>query len=66
MHKDNIFVVDPTLPHDYNIALYVLEELCAKGIIDIFELAEAVNLLRKKYDLPTINIYGKKDNNPSN
>lgn len=47
-------------------SLYILEELCDKGIIDIFEMTEAIILLRKKYKMPVINIYGKKDNSPSN
>ena len=45
--------------------LYILEELCDKGVIDAFEMTEAIIILRKKYKMPVISIYGKKDNNSS-
>lgn len=39
--KRNIFV--------YNIAIIILGELCNEGIIDIFDMAEALIKLRKLY-----------------
>lgn len=53
-------VIDKSHPYEYNIAIYILEELCVDGIIDIFDLIEALIKLRKLYNLPTIDIYGKK------
>ena len=35
-------------------------------IIDIFDSSEALIKLRKQYNLPLIDIYGKKDNHSSN
>ena len=63
MHNKDKVILDKKLPYEYNICLYVLEELCDKGIIDVFEMTEAIILLRKKYKMPVISIYGKKDNN---
>ena len=65
MHNKDKVIFDKKLPYEYNICLYILEELCNKGVIDVFEMAEAIILLRKKYKMPVTNIYGKKDNNPS-
>ena len=65
MHNKDKVILDKKLPYEYNICLYILEELCDKGIIDVFEMAEAIILLRKKYKMPVISIYGKKDNNSS-
>lgn len=65
MHNKGKVTFDKKLPYEYNICLYILEELCNKGVIDVFEMAEAIILLRKKYKMPVTNIYGKKDNNPS-
>ena len=62
MHKDNKMVINPSLPYEYSIAVYVLEELCAQELIDVFELSSAISELRKEFNLPTISIYGKKDN----
>lgn len=56
-------IFDKKLPYGYNICPYILEELCDKGVIDVFEMAEAIILLRKKYKMPVISIYGKKDSN---
>ena len=39
---------------------FVNSELCNEGIIDIFDMAEALIKLRKLYNLPVIDIYGKK------
>lgn len=36
------------------------------GIIDIFDMAETLIKLRKLYNLPVIDIYGKKESNSSN
>lgn len=65
MKKDKV-VIDRNQPYEYNIAIYILQELCAEGIIDIFDLSEALIKLRKQYNLPVIDIYGKKDNHSSN
>ena len=59
MKKDKA-VIDRNQPYEYNIAIYILQELCAEGIIDIFDLSEALIKLRKQYNLPVINIYDKK------
>lgn len=45
MHK---VILDKKLPYEYNICLYILEELCDKGVIDVFEMTEAIIILRKK------------------
>ena len=62
-HNKDKVIFDKKLPYEYNICLYILEELCDKGVIDVFEMTEAIILLRKKYKMPVIDIYGKKDNN---
>lgn len=63
MHNKNKVIFDKKLPYEYNIYLYILEELCDKGVIDVFKITEAIILLRKKYKMPVINIYSKKDDN---
>ena len=65
MHDKDKVIFDKKLPYEYNLWLYVLEELCDKGVIDVFEMAEAIILLRKKYKMPVISLYGNKDNNSS-
>lgn len=65
MHNKNKVIFDKKLPYECNIYLYILEELCDKGVIDVFEMTEAISLLRKKYKMPVITIYDKKDNNSS-
>lgn len=47
-NKDKV-ILDKKFPYEYNICLYILEELCDKGIIDVFKMTEALILLRKKY-----------------
>lgn len=47
----------------YNITIIILSELCNEGIIDIFDMAEALIKLRKLYNLPVIDVYGKKESN---
>ena len=59
MHNKNKVIFDKKLPYEYNICLYIIEELCDKGIIDVFEMMEAIILLKKKYKMPVISIYGK-------
>lgn len=61
MHNKNKVIFDKKLPCEYNICLYILEELCDKGVIDDFEMTEAIILLRKKYKMPVISIYCKND-----
>ena len=63
MHNKDKVIFDKKLPYEYNVCLYILEELCDKGVINVFEMTEAIILLRKKYKMPVISIYGKKDNN---
>ena len=60
MHNKDKVIFDKKLPYEYNICLYILEELCDKGVIDVFEMTEAI-ILRKKYKMPVIDIYDKKD-----
>ena len=60
MHNKDKAIFDKKLPYEYNICLYILEELCDKGVIDVFEMTEAIILLRKKYKMPVIDIYGKR------
>ena len=45
-NKDKV-ILDKKLPYEYNICLYILEELCDEGVIDIFEMSDAIILLRK-------------------
>lgn len=52
MHNKDKVIFDKQLPYEYNICLYILEELCDKGVIDAFEMTEAIILLRKKYKMP--------------
>lgn len=61
MKRDKV-VIDRNQPYEYNIAIFILQELCAEGIIDIFDLSEALIKLRKQYNLPRIDVYSKKDN----
>ena len=63
-NKDKV-IFNKKLPYEYNICLYILEELCNKGIVDVFEMTEAIILQRKRYKMPVIDIYGKKDINSS-
>ncbi|MBQ7995523.1 MAG: hypothetical protein IJ247_04845 [Bacilli bacterium] len=65
MHNKDKVILDKKLPYEYNICLYILEELCDKGVIDVSEMTEAIILLRKKCKMPVISIYGKKDDNPT-
>ena len=65
MHNRDKVILNKKLPYEYNICLYISEELCDKGVIDVLEMTEAIILLRKKYKMPVISIYGKKDNNSS-
>ena len=62
MHNKDKVIFDKKLPYECNICLYILEELCDKGAIDVFDMTEAIIFLRKKYKMPVIDIYGKKDN----
>ena len=64
MHNKDKVIFDKKLSYEYNICLYVLEELCDKGVIDVFKMIEGIILL-KKYKMSVISIYGKKDNNSS-
>ena len=57
-NKDKV-ILDKKLPYEYNICLYILEELCDEGVIDIFEMSDAIILLRKEYKTPIIVIYEK-------
>ena len=37
MHNKDKVSFDKKLLYEYNICLYILEELCDKGVIDVFE-----------------------------
>ena len=65
MHNKDKIIFDKKLPYEYNICLYVLEELCDEGVIDTFEMSEAIILLRKKYKMSVIDFYSKKTIIPS-
>ena len=58
--EKNRFVIDKNRSYEYSIAIIILDELCNEGIIDIFDMAEALIKLRKLYNLPVIDIYDKK------
>lgn len=36
IHNKNKIILDKKLPCEYNINLYILDELCNKGVIDVF------------------------------
>ena len=61
MHNKNKVILDKKLSYEYNICLYILEELCDKGVVDVLEMTEAIILLIKKFKMPVISICGKKD-----
>ena len=61
MHNKDKVVFDKKLTYEYNICLYILEELCDKEVIDVFEMIEAIILLRRKYKMPVISMV--KSNN---
>ena len=54
--EKNRFAIDKNQPYEYNIAIIILGELCNEGIIDIFDMAEALIKLRKLYNLPVIDV----------
>ena len=60
MHNKDKVIFDKKLPYEYNICLYILEELCDKGVIDVFETTEAIILLRKKYKMCYKYLWQKK------
>ena len=64
MHDKGRIVLDKKLPYEYNNCLCILEELCDRGVIDVFEMTKAIVLLRKKYKMPVIDIYGKRSLRP--
>ena len=55
MHNKDKVILDKKLPYEYNICLYILEELCDKGVIDVIEITEVIILLIKKHKTPVIN-----------
>ena len=60
--KEKIFInVDDNTDKEYSLTVYVLIFLREKGLINTFELNDALNDLRKKYSLPVIDIYGKEN-----
>ena len=42
MHNKDKVIFDKKLLYEYNICLYILEELCDKGVIDVFEITAAI------------------------
>ena len=51
MHNKDKVIFDKKLPYEYNISLYILEELCDKSVADVFEMTKAIIPLRKKYKM---------------
>lgn len=54
--EKNRFKIDKNQPYEYNITIIILGELCKEGIIDIFDMAEALIKLRKLNSLQFIYI----------
>ena len=46
MHNKNKVIFDKKLTYEYNICLFILEELCEKGVIDVFEMTETIILIQ--------------------
>ena len=42
MHNKDKVIFDKKLPYEYNICLYILEELCDKEVTDVFEMTESL------------------------
>lgn len=61
-NKDKV-IFDKKLPYEYNICLYIIEELCDKRGYRCFGDDRSNILLGKKYKMSVISIHGKKDNN---
>lgn len=40
------FIIDKNQPHEYNIAIIILGELCNEVMIDIFDMGKALIELR--------------------
>ena len=59
MHNKDKVILDKKLPYEYNICLYILEELCNKGVINVFEMIKALIKLRKQHNLPVIDVHEK-------
>ena len=59
MKTNERVVIDKNQPYEYNIAVYILQELCSEGIIDIFDLSEALIKLRILYNIPVIDVYSE-------
>ena len=47
MHNKDKVIFDKKLPYESNICLYILEELCDKEVIDVFEITKAIILLKR-------------------
>ena len=50
MHNIDKVIFDKKLPYEYNICLYILEELCDKEVIDVFEMMEFAEGVSNKLD----------------
>lgn len=48
MYDKEKVIFDKKLPYEYNICLYILEELCEKGVIDAFEIPQNHNSFKKE------------------
>lgn len=57
--EKNRFVIDKNQTYKYNIAIIILGELYNEGIIDIFDMVEALIKLRNRISL-TYNNYGNR------
>ena len=42
MHNKNRVILGKKLPYEYNICFYIIDELCDKGVIDVFEMIESM------------------------
>ena len=63
MHDKDKVIFDKKIPYEYNICLYILEELCDKGEIDVFEMTESHNSFKKEIQNTCFKYPCKKDNN---
>ena len=66
MKKGHYIRVDSDMDEKYNLVKLLLYEMTTEGIIDVLELNEAIYNLRKKYSLPVLELYERKNNNSSN
>lgn len=66
MKRGIYFHFDYSLPKEYNLSLLVIYILAKDGLINIYELNESINELRKQYSLPILESHERKNSNTSN